>query len=285
MKRVLLTAVASLVCMSGVALPLGNPAEASIYTNGIYCGYNNLSGGFCNSFSFRLGFYGDYVFNRHLRLKENGLDASGNGRGIQETQLNTNAGYIVFNYCDLIDIFATLGVSNLSIMTSEISWIFNGNRLGEFFTDTTISWSFGGRISLYEWRCWTLGIEGQYFQFDPHVTQFADGARNIQFSSHNRWKYREWQVGAGIAYTIYVCDPKFTIVPYAGVKWSSLCLKTGHFWFISNTETFEVSDMNGAKDWGWALGATCAMCDVVGVTVEGRWADEKALHVRGQFRF
>ncbi len=59
------------------ALPIGNPSEASLCTQGVFFGGSNCNTCdpcFCwfDAWSLRLGYYGDFVFNRNLRLAEEG---------------------------------------------------------------------------------------------------------------------------------------------------------------------------------------------------------------------
>ncbi|MCB1181683.1 MAG: hypothetical protein KDK55_06675 [Chlamydiia bacterium] len=285
MKKRLSIVLAVLTTGNAFALPIGNPAEASIYKNGIYWGYNDPCADLCDSFSFRLGFYGDYVFNRNLQISGAGI--RGNGDAIRNTEIFTNASYMAVNFCDRVDLFGTLGASQLEINTNEISWVFNGHREGTLLTDTTFSWSIGGHASLYEWGCFTLGIEGQYFQFKPDLTHYINCDGSNEFTVNNQLKYDEWQVGLGLAYEYYVCDPKFSMIPYVGVKWSGCHLNTDNFRFTptGSMEEFCISGLKNNKHWGWALGLTFSMCDLIGVTAEGRFADEKAFHIRGQMRF
>ncbi len=65
------------------ALPVGNPAEASLLTNGIFfspgvnCNPCDPCFSWFDIWSLKLGFYGDYVFNRHLKIRGEGLSDLG----------------------------------------------------------------------------------------------------------------------------------------------------------------------------------------------------------------
>src|SRR5437660_1058012 len=122
MKKLVFSVLTILTCGAAYALPLGNPSEASLFLHGAWwddCGATSYDPcdpcfSWCDALSFRIGFYGDYVFNRHLEVRR-GTDE---GARIDHTGLFTNAGYLAFNFMDRIDIFGTLGATSLDIRTN-----------------------------------------------------------------------------------------------------------------------------------------------------------------------
>jgi major outer membrane protein len=273
------------------ALPVGNPAEPSLYQKGVFFPtviYNPCDPCFrwFDAWALRLGYYGDFVFNRNLKIRGEGL---GQGYTMQKTTLTTNAGYIALSLADKLDIFGTLGESALSITTSEFSWFILGDSEGRLNWETRFSWSAGARATLFSYKGWSLGAEGQYFQTEPHLTNYVsyfDGRFNY-FNENNKMKYQEWQVGAGIAYTLRMCSSGVAIVPYGAAKASWCRLHTNNFQFIKTAteDLFTIFNLKDNKKWGFALGATMTFFDRAGITAEGRWGDEKALYINGQFRF
>lgn len=105
------------------------------------------------------------------------------------------------------------------------------------------------------------------------------------FNDSNNARYQEWQAGLGIAYRFATSCPSIAMVPYAALKWSGCRLDLNGFETTIGTDLFRFTRLENDKWWGFALGMTFTLCDMVGVTVEGRWADEKALYINGQFRF
>jgi hypothetical protein len=73
-----------------------------------------------------------------------------------------------------------------------------------------------------------------------------------------------------------------SVIPYTGLKWSG---SQADFHDASFGPTLTLYNLENDKFWGWGLGMSLLFCDALSVTVEGRWADEKGIHVRGQFRF
>jgi major outer membrane protein len=291
MKKIVMTALVMLSCEVVYALPIGNPAEASLLTWGVWfpcASCNPFDPCFCwfDAWSIRAGYYGDFVFNRNLQLEENGFNQ---GKVIERTEIFTNAGYLALNVCNKLDVFGTLGASRLSITTNETSWFLGGNAEGRLDWESTFSWSAGARGTLFERNRFLIGIEGQYFQTSPDLTtylSFSDGLYNY-FNEDNKMRYQEWQIATGISYALTCFSPNISLVPYSAVKWSWARLRTGDFQFIKTgtDDLFTIFNLNVHKLWGFAVGTSVTFCDMVSFTVEGRWADESAFYVNGQFRF
>ncbi|WP_080129718.1 porin [Chlamydia suis] len=122
------------------ALPVGNPAEPSLMIDGIL--WEGFGGDpcdpcttWCDAISLRLGYYGDYVFDRVLKTDVNKefemgaapSQASGNaagptqlkarenpayGKHLQDAEMFTNAAFMALNIWDRFDVFCTLGATN-----------------------------------------------------------------------------------------------------------------------------------------------------------------------------
>lgn len=291
MKKLTATLLCLLTCGAVYSLPIGNPSEPGLFSQGVWwkgadCTFGNSCFCWLDSWSLRIGYYGDFVFNRNLEINGNDL---GHGRDIRRTEVNTNAGYLALNYCDFLDVFVTLGATNLRFETSERSWVLNGGSNGQLLTDTDFSWSVGARTLLFSWKCFNVGLEGQYLRTTPDASTYVSGF--FGFTNHfndQKTTYQEWQVGTGISYTIKTRCPKLALIPYVGVKWSECRWDTRNFQFIrvgSSSKLFTIFKLKNKKRWGYALGTTFTLCDMIGVTVEGRWADERAVFVNGEFRF
>ncbi len=283
MKKLFVTMLSILACGAAYALPVGNPADASLLTDGLvwegFCGDPCDSClNWCDTFSVRAGFYGDYVFNRHLHV-ETGHDDEGNN--IEHSKLSTNAGYLALNIWDRFDIFTALGTSNFCMDTNARTL---GGPSGERFaleSNSSFSWSVGGRATLWECACTTLGLEGQYFRFNPEVKRATLAATNSIYPDEStHFRYHEWQVGLGLAHRINI------FVPYVAVKWSQARV---NFHDTTLAFTADVRDtlnkLENRKDWGVATGVSLIDCEKASLTVEGRWIDEKALYISGQIRF
>lgn len=288
MKRLVVTMLTVLTCGAAYALPVGNPSEASLLCDGLiwegHCGDPcDPCLTWCDAFSFRVGFYGDYVFNRHLKVRNDLLIPGNNGRKIEHAEIYTNAGYIAANLWDRIDVFTTLGATNAYLRTNDV--IFNPatrNGVLEVETTTSFSWSVGGRATLWECGCTSLGIEGQYFRTKPRIRRITDftgsavGTQSVYPDDSLSARYQEWQVGLGVSHRIHM------FVPYIAVKWAGCRTNV-----LGSFETLpsDALSLRNDKRWGYAVGVSLVDCEKAALTVEGRFADEKAVYVNGQIRF
>ncbi|MCH9610522.1 MAG: Major outer membrane porin [Chlamydiales bacterium] len=296
MKKFVLSVLTVLSCGAVYALPAGNPAEASLYSNSFWfddsC-YDQCDpcDSWCDWFDLRLGFYGDYVYNRHLESQGNNDASSGLDKGgdVQDTTIFTNAGSITLNFCDWFDAFATIGVSNFhirsesSIFTTPAATTFPAAEIG---FSPAMSYSGGLRATIWQCDCFYIGGMAQYFYSktkQDYYMEYSTG-RYTYFNENRSADYQEWQVAIGAAY-IFENSANFAFIPYAnievaGVNWNL----RADFPDTASVET-RFGSLVEKKVVGWSLGMTALLCDLIGVTVEGRWANEKALHVNGQLSF
>lgn len=291
MKKLLVTMLTILTSGAAFALPVGNPSDASLLCDGIcwegHCGdMCDPCLTWCDAFSIRFGFYGDYVYERHLQVDHNLTDKKPH---IDHSRIMTNAAFFAGNFWDRFDVFATVGATR---------WYLEGN-LRSFQTTTAItpvefqvesetnfSWSVGARGTIWECGCLAVGAEFQYFQTRPHIWRTLDAnpastTGTLLYPSRSIGsKYYEWQFGLGVSYRINF------LVPYAAVKWSSAHLELGDATgvFVHDT-TAQLFPLKSAKTWGYAVGVSLVDCEKMSLTVEGRFADETALYVNGQIRF
>lgn len=268
-----------------LALPVGNFADATLYQNGVCTGPSkadpcDVRFKWCNIIRYRGGFYGDYVSNRHLDTWSNKDDIA----DISQTQLWTNAALGVINICDWIDLYTTIGTTTIAIETDGSAYSTDSTMIA-LRTNPKFSWSLGGRATLLRLGDFYLGTSAQYFKTNPHInsfTQFSSGRTNY-FNSTRPLSYYEWQIALGVAYE--ALTPVAALTPYGGI-----CRSGGQFLFNDLPFTFQgvnytLRDLKPKKLWSYAIGVSAMVNQMIGITVEGRFAGEKALHVNGQCRF
>ncbi len=286
MRKLVAVVLTILTCGAAYALPLGNPSEASLMCDGLV--YEGLCAdfcqpgiGWCDAWSFRVGFYGDYVFERHM---EEDTD-SGTREDLEHFEMFTNAGYLAVNFYDRIDIFGTLGATNMNLAgNSTYFGITPANHRLILESDTDFSWSIGLRGTLWECGCFSFGAEAQYFYTRPDLRYVGElAAPGAYPDGFIDMKYQEWQLGLGVAYRIW------NFVPYAGVKFSHVNLDMDNASVtIVAQPAFVVllhPDGNHKHQWGYAIGVSIVDCEKAALTVEARYPDETALYVNGQIRF
>lgn len=293
MKKLVVTLLTLLTCGAAYALPVGNPSEASLFLNGAWwdsycCDPCDPCFSWCDAWNFRIGYYGDFVFDRHMAVDLNDDDDEDTGANIDRTTITTNAAYIAFNICDRIDIFTSLGASQLGMKTDALTFTgISPSFESELFFRTDFSWSVGARATLWNCDCFFVGIEGQYFQTHTELDNFLryDTGTITYFNDENDVNHREWQVGLGAAYRFATSCPTIAFVPYVAVKWSGARTDFNGLSASIDGDIFSFPNLENDNVWGFAAGITLTLCDMVGVTAEGRWGDEKALYINGQFRF
>ena len=289
MKKLFVAMLTILTCGSAFALPVGNPTEPGLLRDGIcwegYCGDScNPALTICDAFSIRFGFYGDYVFNRHLEV-----DRGDFARDISTSRFMTNAAYFAGNFWNRFDIFATFGATNVYLRGNAQSLVAPGGVVlveqFEVYANSDFSWSVGGRGILWECDCLTLGAEAQYFQTRNHITETLLDNDIMNPGSGISMKWYDWQVGLALSYKV-CCN----FIPYAAIKWSGGKADFGEargIFAINDASEVDaiLFDMKANKVWGYAIGVTLVECCYATLTAEARFADEKALYINGQVRF
>ena len=286
MKKILLLICMTITVVAAYGLPVGNPADPSLLRDGVlwhsrcYDGYQTP---WCDAWSVRVGFYGDYVFNRNMQVDRN-EDSS----HIETTEIYTNAGYLAFNLWERVDLFVTLGASNVRIHTpgNAFSSPLAAGLFYEIVTETDFSSSVGLRAALWQWGCLTVGAEGQYFHTRPTInyTKRENGSTNYR-SNNDRLVFREWQAALGASYRINLIGCSTAIVPYGAIKWSHASIDMDQTTNQIGSTIYTFYDLESAKNFGYALGLTFVGCEKISFSLEGCFADELAIHVNSQIRF
>jgi hypothetical protein len=276
MKKIFFVAILWLSC-SLYALPIGNPTEATLFfPQKKEC----TPPSFWNNFHAGFGFYGDYVFKSDMETD------TARKKAIDFTQLFTNAGYCVVNFCNRIDLFATFGTTALSLNTSLGAFnIPDPHPKFELITLSSFSSSIGARSTLYRWNRFALGVMGQYFSTHPPIKRLYIASGAVSYPDNVlKTHYREWQVAMGISYRY---NPFF--VPYVALKYSRARwrIDDGRLFIIENNMTTHLYNLKSRRPWGWGVGLTFypPACERGAVTVEGRFINEKAFYVLGEMRF
>ncbi|MCP5469956.1 MAG: hypothetical protein H7A36_05570 [Chlamydiales bacterium] len=314
MKKLFMTMLAVLSCGATYALPVGNPSEASLLCDGIFweghCGdMCDPCLTWCDAFSLRVGFWGDYQFNRYMETNT-GCSAK---RDVDVTRITTNAGYIAGNFWDRFDIFGTLGTTQIDMWGDAGIWsaitpgtpantvVQTGAADFHMWTTTDFSWSIGVRGTIWECGCTSIGAEFQYLQSRPDLKFFdllqggdlvtgnasAPSFRTRQaFGNCFRVKYYDWQIGLGISHRINM------LVPYAAIRWNSAKIFMGDARLLQSTAggmsipvQLKLEDLNSIKAWGYAVGVSLVDCEKMSLTAEGGFASSLEFAVNGQIRF
>lgn len=273
-----------LACGAAYALPIGNPADPNLYLDGMCVSgpyYDPCDPCSCwyTALSMRLGFWGDYVYNRNLEAQ------GGSKQGdVQTTSIYRNEGLIVLNFWQWLDLFATVGDSNFNIVTPSSSFSTRDVQSELVFAPAT-SYSAGLRMDLWSCDCFNFGVEAQWAGAQPSVSNFADyGNGIVTYVNSPATTYNEWQVGFAGAYR-FENGYGTAFVPYVGVKVAGLNWHTKNTAFTQGANTYLLPNFVNKKTWGYAVGITATANDKAGIGVEGRWGDEKAVYANAEIRF
>lgn len=272
MKKLIASFCLLLSAASLHALPVGNPADPMLYTNNFY-----FDGSECwNCFDWidlRLGFYGDYVFDRNLQYQSD-IDE----RKPRDVRIITNAGSVTLNFFDWFDIFGVFGAMGIHQFENE------GASQDELVYSTRPCYSGGGRITFWQCDCFYLGAQGQYLysetQFNS-ITDYNPGTMIYQQNAADKHSdYGEWQASVACTY-MFVDSANFSLLPYAALQFAGVKWQRNHV--LSDGTT--LLELEQQKLVGWTIGMTALLCDMGGVSVEARFGNEKAMSVLGQLSF
>ncbi len=258
------------------ALPIGNPLTPALYDKGLWDSRAPyFSWGHCTHI--RFGYYGDFVFNREVEQINQG-DPEGS---IQQMTLMTNGGTLTLDIYDYCDLYLLIGATKIGYHTPGAFGDYS-----YFNFSTTACWSIGGVLDLWECGCFGLGIEGQYFQTKPKLDSLINlrTGQMIYFNDFNRMKWREWQGGIAATYRYYD-SARLSLSPYIGVKAAAGTLKQHSFQFTEDGLMHNLNRLETSKLWGFALGLTVVSSAILGGTIEGRWADERAVYCSMQLSY
>lgn len=279
MKQLL---IAFFLFQIGVALPVGNPASPALYQPDLVCNDPCNLFTWRENFSLRIGWYGDYVYNRNLYVQD-GVPV---GKNIKDYTSSITAGTFTINIANYIQIVSILG-TNTSRMFLNGGAFSNSLTMLDMIFDTAFTWGVAAQGILWNKDHLFLGVGMQYQEHRPRLKKVMrhDTADIMHFVSNNPSTYTDWQVSLSVAYTI---ENMFCVLsPYIGVKASGGNFHFGNFEFTfqGTQNVYILKTLEPRKLWGYATGVEIVVDKRVGVGVEARFADEKALSIDGTIRF
>jgi len=281
MAKWILVFLTALLPISLVALPTSNPGEASFCYDSLFL-RDCLSN--CGNFSLRGGFYGDYVFNRHTQV-----DSSISSGDIDKTTIYTNGGIVTLNFCNLLDVYAILAETKIALMTPEA--IFTGRSISNvntvLQTESDFSWGVGGRLSWSFCGGSLVGVDGRYFSANLPISYIKRENVSPRYLEDVSLKYQEWQLSAGYSHRFCSSDGALSFAPYLALKWAGLRgnMDEAVLPITSFTFPYVLHDLVESKCIGYVVGITSLYYQKASINVEGRFADELALHINAQLVF
>ncbi len=261
------------------ALPVYNPAAASLLSQGVKCEAPVEYCCWYDVFSFNLGFTGYYVRDHKMELTGAKSDE------IRDFSKRTNAGYIAINTCNRFEIFSTLGATNLLTTIPARGLSVPLNEKVDVRTDTAFSWSVGARATIFQCGCFAFGVEGEYFNTNPNINS-TTVASSVGEPNGLSYKYKEWQIGFGAAYRINISSDSTALIPYLAGRYGGTTVDSASAVFKDPaSHTLIFSNMKQLRSWGYAVGITLVGCDKIQVTAEGSFLNETAFLINSTLRF
>lgn len=240
------------------ALYNGNPALTESIEDGIFFSkdYN---------YTMKVGAQCDYVFDRKLKGK-------GNAKGpVDNFTILQNQGTVTFNMQDRIEAYGSFG----SFHTEFANEPHSDNKRREYGTHDHFTWGAGLRAVVFHWGNALMGIDGKYQRALVPVKWNTLNGEALPPASN--LFYREWQVGASMAYEAG------TFIPYMGLTYARARAKVNSV----NPALFSPGSfsMTNRERVGLALGCTLAPGCVVDLSIEARFFSEQALTLAGDIKF
>ena len=145
-------------------------------------------------------------------------------------------------------------------------------------THDNLTCGVGGRAILFQWGGTAESDDGKSFVGFEGGYQWAwNDVEGSTASRHAKMRYREWQVGLGIAHVIDI------FIPYGAVKYSNV-----HASVTGVNPGLGIPHhrfkMKSQDHWGLVLGTTLTTGKYFSVTVESRVIDENALTFTGELK-
>ncbi|MCC5832345.1 MAG: hypothetical protein JJU12_04805 [Chlamydiales bacterium] len=281
-KHILTIFTILLIPISAKALPVGNPWDASLISTGVFWnrgfepfGYYDPYYECLDFFSIRIGFYGDYVFNRKFAI-----DAPGRGETISETRINTNGGFLALNLFHIADLYGVFGSTNLAFETPESAFGVADNRIYYLETNSNISFTAGARVTLFEFCDLAIGADGKYLYTRPRLNSGRREGGPVEYFS-DYILYQEWQVSLGAAYRVPISST-VKVVPYAAVEWAHAKIDFDNL--TNEPPIHAFPNLRTPHNFGYALGLTMVGWERWSATIEGRFINEFAFFLNIQFQ-
>ncbi|MEG2241049.1 MAG: hypothetical protein RSB82_00920 [Victivallaceae bacterium] len=272
------------------ALPLGNPDAAGLLQSGLVwdsyecasdmvdglccsdiCCREDCNSNFCDILNCQLGFYGDYVIDRDLKTNVAPTSRLPNtiataapttlipnvayNQEMSVARMFTNAGSLTLNICQRLDLYGTIGTTNMHLqgpstafnLSGVIGTVFTAGTSGledainnsviEIDSRTDLCWSIGARATVLRCSNFSLGAEGQYFENRSKIDTLNILSNSAQFYLINPKGFAAKQIATNVLPAtaptkrapLKYDEWQFgagaawkigVFVPYIGMKWS-----------------------------------------------------------------
>ena len=264
MKRLLIVVVAILSVSIVYAGPAGNPSAPQLVEEGFFI-YRDCW------MNFRIGYEGSFTTDARMKQTSESFGK------VDNFHQEYNAGTFTLNILERVDIFGVFASARMKA-DWRISPVAEAMRI-EAQSRYRFLWAAGGNILLFDWGNTGFGIAGRYTSTNPDLEWLAGNGTGFA-TTGAKFRYCQWQVDLAFSHRIDI------FIPYVGIKFSGsrARIRTLTSRSIANNGSGSIHMRN--KDYvGAVIGTTLTSGKCFMLNIEGRFVDEEAVSITGEFRF
>jgi len=215
-----------------------------------------------------IGLDQEFVFNRDIEFDKANWDLGTISiNKVKISSLSRTMAKTSYGVLDNLDVYVKLGLADFKSETS-----YSGARTGKSIYDAKNAFAYGlGMKGVYDLaNDWLIGADLQYLRHRHNWSPKGDRS-----GEGDKATIQEWQIAP------YLAKRLGNFVPYAGVKYSDVRMKTR--WAGKDAGDWEKYK---AKDnFGMFAGTGYKLNDQLSLNVEGRFIDETAISFGCTYKF
>lgn len=264
MKKLLVVVAFVLSASATYAGPAGNPSAPQLIEEGFFISRDSWM-------NFRIGYEGSFITDGRMKQR---TESSGR---VDNFRQEYNAGTFTLNILERVDVFGVFGSARMKA-DWRISLALGAARI-ETQSKYQFLWAVGGNILLFDWGNTGLGIAGRFTWTNPSLEWPTSNGTGFA-TNGAKFRYYQWQVDLALSHRIDI------FIPYVGIKFSGARarIRTLTSIPIANNGAGSIHMRN--RDYvGAVIGTTLTSGKYFMLNIEGRFVDEEAVSITGEFRF
>lgn len=266
MKNIFALMVGLVTSVAITAGPVGTPAAPMMYEDGVYMSGNS-------DYSVRIGYMGDFVFDRKMQNKNNDRHI------VDDMDIISNYGEITLNLFDRVDLFARLGTGHFTQSYRYRESGTGANNEVDIYSESDFKWGLGARAIIYNWDNTVLTLSGDYSRMKPKIERLSLAGTSAE-QPNVKARVRDWGVGLAVSHQLDM------VTPYIGVKFGDAKVKYNQS-VPDGGSSFAINlrELEARTNVGLVLGCSVLADKKFNVNLEGRLIDENAASVSADLRF
>lgn len=261
MMRILIASLFFLIPTAGFTSYIGNPAEPSLMSSGIFSGYSPW-------YKVITGYVYDNSTEKHMVFANN-EDGFENIDRVNSFSVESNWGNLALILVRRLEVYLQVGTSKEKIKwTSPPMEGFNEGNLGLSATSTNhFSMNTGAKVILLEFARTLVGLDFHFFRINaPGKFSYILDKLNYPFDFGPKYLIlRETELSVGVARRI-----GYVLTPYMGISYLKSRLK------IKADGVKDTLYFKNQKKWGFYFGGSLNITSMFNFSAEGRFGNETA---------